>query len=447
MSTIAKAESPLKANASKIAFITMGCAKNEVDSSTMAKLLIDAGFTIIEDPSGADCVIVNTCAFIEAATEESIETILEAAELHSVQRGAPLVITGCMASRYGEDLTQEFPEVAAFVPCNEEESIVSILAPLIASSAGVDSTDQDSPSPLEQGAPSVYVKISDGCDRWCSYCTIPSIRGRYHSFPYETIASEVSTAVEQGAKEIVLIAQDTGNWGKDLPEEGGLPSLLDRLSSSFPDTWFRVMYIQPEGVTQELIDVMASHENLCSYLDIPFQHCNPRILKAMNRSGSTDEFLALIRSLRSALPSVTLRTTLIVGFPGETDDDFQELLAFVEEAALDYVGIFPYSREEGTRAFDLEDQIAEDIKLDRLQTLRDLADSISAMVIAERIGEETSVLVEGSEEDGQLFGRTQAQAPEVDGVTYIDRGVPGSFVSVRIEDTLFYEMEGVVLDG
>lgn len=426
-----------------VAFVTLGCAKNEVDSRTMAGLAAQAGYGIAEDPACADAIVINTCSFIQAATEESIEAILEAAALEGVRGGdVPLIVAGCMPARYGNELQPELPEAAAFVPCSDEGAIVSILDRLL----GTVSADAAATAPLilPDGDPAAYVKISDGCDRFCSYCTIPFIRGRYHSFPADEIQREVDGLIAAGKREIILIAQDTGRWGTDFPEPSTLADLVSSLAEAHPDTWFRLMYIQPEGVTDELIAAVASHGNICSYFDIPLQHCNGTILKAMNRSGDSRSFLELAAKLRRSLPDVALRTTLICGFPGETEEEFDELCAFVEEAEFDYVGIFPFSPEEGTRALELPGQVDEQTKMERTQHLRDLADTVSAAVIGRRIGSEAAVLVCGCEEDGQRFGRTQAQAPEVDGVTYVDGGKPGDLLSCLITDTLLYEMEGEI---
>ncbi len=425
-----------------VAFVTMGCAKNEVDSQTMAALLSQGGYRVIDDLEAADAVIVNTCSFIQMATEESIDAVLAAAELPSIAEGrGKLILAGCMAARYGEELEPEFPEAAAFVPCAEEEGIVAVVDGLF----GVDRANAPSnadQADLSSSSVSAYVKISDGCDRFCSYCTIPFIRGRYHSFSLETIEADVRRAVEQGNREVVLIAQDTGRWGSDLTPPSTLAQLASHLAEEFPDTWFRLLYIQPEGVTEELIDTVARHPNLCDYFDIPFQHSDPALLKAMNRSGSGEEFLELIGRIRQAIPQAALRTTLIVGFPGESEESFEGLLDFVQEAALDYVGAFAYSREEGTRAYSLDGQIPEEEKQRRLQELRDVSDALSGTVVAQRIGTDLAVLVEGCEEDSQLFGRCQAQAPDVDGVTYVDKGMIGQVALYRIDQTLGYEMEG-----
>lgn len=431
----------------------MGCAKNEVDSAAMARALKGAGYYVDATPDQADVVIINTCSFIQSATEESLDAIFEAAQLPRVSCGdAALVVAGCMPARYGDDLASELQEARAFIPCSKEDDIVAIVDGL----RGIDRAayEQNLPAaeptaaeaarPAEWAeAPFAYVKISDGCDRFCSYCTIPYIRGRYHSFPAERIDAEVRRAIEdEGVREIVLIAQDTGRWGQDLPGTPSLAWLIEHVATHYPDTWFRVMYLQPEGITDELLSVMARYDNVCSYLDIPLQHVSTRILRAMNRAGSRPSFEALIKRVQNAVPGITLRTTLIAGFPGETEEDFEELCDFVAEAPFDYIGVFPYSREEGTAAFDLPDQIDEDEKAERAQILRDTADAACAARIAQRVGCTYAVLVEGTEEDGQRYGRAQCQAPEVDGVTFVDRGDVGEIISVTIADTLLYEMEG-----
>ncbi|MBQ9041953.1 MAG: 30S ribosomal protein S12 methylthiotransferase RimO [Eggerthellaceae bacterium] len=428
-----------------VAFITMGCAKNEVDSDHMGERLQRAGYSISDDPETADVVVVNTCSFIQAATEESIDAILEVAGYASVSEGrAHLVVAGCMPARYGDDLAQELPEAGAFVPCADETTIVNVVDELLGIERMPGSDIAVEARPVVDRV-SAYVKISDGCDRFCAYCTIPYIRGRYHSFELSDIMSEIERVASRGAREIVLIAQDTGRWGTDLNVPSSLAELVGTVADAYPNLWFRVMYIQPEGITDELIKAVSEHANVCKYFDIPFQHSNGRILKSMNRSGSGSEYLDLLARIRAAIPDVTLRTTLIAGYPGETEDDFEELKDFVEAADLDYIGVFPYSREEGTRAYDLDGQIDEDEKLSRAQEIRDLADAVCAPRIASRVGREVDVLVCGQEEDGQLFGRAMCQAPDVDGVTYIDAGEPGEVVRVRLEDSLMYELEGTVV--
>lgn len=463
----------------RVAFITCGCAKNEVDTKNMAKRLFDAGFDLVDDASCADALIINTCAFIQSATEHSIETIFDAVCLPNVRAGAALIVAGCMPSRYGDDLACALPEAHAFVPCNCEEDIVAYVKEALTNTPFSHLPSTSHTTPKSALGPSVtrennmalpacvlrtsqesiscadtffippvwaYVKISDGCNRFCSYCTIPFIRGRYHSFSYEYIYGEVEKLVQSGAREIILIAQDTGCWGCDFKHPSSLAQLVSGLAEAFKDVWFRIMYTEPEGVSDELIDAMATHANICNYLDIPLQHVDANILHAMNRKGSRAEFELLINRIRACIPDIALRTTLIAGFPGERDEQFESLCDFVEEGMFDYVGVFPYSPEEGTRAALLPDQIADDEKLARAQRLRDIADSVCYIRVSERVGKEFDVIVEGCEEDGQLFGRAQCQAPEVDGVVYIDKGKPGSVQRIIVTDTLLYEMEGQHID-
>ena len=433
----------LRSDTPSVAFVTLGCAKNEVDSDRMARRAEAAGFALADDPREADAIVVNTCSFIEAATEESLEAIFDLAGIERPAGGVvPLIVAGCMPARYGDELEAELPEAAAFVPCSKEDDIAELLAEALeVDLASMRCGSASAGRAASTAAVSAYVKISDGCDRFCSYCTIPFIRGRYRSFPYEEIEAEVDRLVSSGTREIVLIAQDTGRWGDDLAEPSTLAELLARLAGRFSNTWFRVMYIQPEGISDALIETVATHDNICSYLDIPLQHVKPAILRAMNRTGSREEFESLVGRIRKRIPDATLRTTLIAGFPGETEEDFDDLCEFVESVDLDYVGVFAYSREDGTRAADMPDQIDEDTKLERAQALRDIADVACTARVAERIGESMEVLVLGCEEDGQLFGRAKCQAPDVDGVVYLGEGVPGQIVSVTIADTLLYEME------
>lgn len=431
-----------------ICICTLGCAKNEVDSEKMRARLADAGFSFCDQPAEADCVIVNTCSFIQQATEESIEAVLEAFALPRAERGeAAVVVAGCMPARYGSQLADELPEAAALVPCADEAGIVGAVDAALAGIGKAAGGDPAPPmQPHAEARPAYgYVKISDGCDRWCSYCTIPAIRGRYHSFPFEQIAADVQAKVDAGCAEVVLIAQDTGRWGTDLSPRRSLAWLASQLAEAHPDALFRIMYVQPDGVTDELIDAIALHDNIASYLDMPIQHVDPGILRAMNRRGSRAAFEEKAALIRERIPDAALRTTLIAGFPGETAEQFDELLDFAGSGCFDYVGVFPYSREEGTRAAGMDGQLDEDEKLQRALEVQQAADAASAGIIAQRVGKTFRVIIEGAEEDGQLYGRTCQQAPDVDGVTYVDAGEPGDAVDVLIEDALGYDMEGSVL--
>lgn len=422
-----------------VSFLTLGCAKNESDSARMQEDLIRAGYSIVDIADSADVIVVNTCSFIQSAIEESLDAVFEIAGYDPVASGdTKLVVCGCMPSRFGDDLEEELTEADKFVTCREEDNIVEIIDDLLGVSSVRNSVEVDF-----DYAPSEYVKISDGCNRFCSFCTIPFIRGRYHSFSYDEIASDVKAKVESGTKEIVLIAQDSGIWGLDLKPRENLALLLKRLSEAYPDTWFRVMYLQPAGMTDELLDVMATHDNICNYFDIPLQHCDSEILKSMNRSGSRAEYEQMVARIRRRIPGIALRTTLIVGYPGETEEQFDYLCDFVSETEFDYVGIFAYSPEDGTPAAELPNQVDEDTKQARLQELRDIADAVSSHVVSQRIGTSMDVLVLGCEEDGQLYGRAQCQAPDVDGVTYLENGAVGEVHTVSISDTLLYEMEAL----
>lgn len=435
----------LAQSAPRVCFVTLGCAKNEVDTAEMTKRLTAAGYEVCDDASTADVVVVNTCSFIQAATEESLEAIFEVCDLPNfIEGSAKLVVAGCMPARYGDDLASELGEAQAFVPCSKEDDIVEVLAGVLGDAAPHASMTADAQSPWA-ASPASYVKISDGCDRFCSFCAIPYIRGRYHSFPLETVRASVAERVEAGVREITLIAQDTGRWGEDFDEPSSTAALLATLADEFPQTWFRLMYIEPQGVSDELLDVIASKPNVCKYLDMPLQHASKPVLRAMNRRGDENSHRELVARIRERVPGITLRTTLIAGFPGETDVDFDVLQNFLEEVEFDYVGVFPYSQEEGTRAAEMDGQIDEAIKIERAQSLRDISDAIGEAHVSARIGQEMDVLVLGREEDGQLYGRAMCQAPEVDGVVYLEEGEVGDIVRVRITDTLVYEMEGDVV--
>ena len=439
ISSIAEPAPREGAGSLRVAFITLGCAKNEVDSAEMVKRVAAAGYVLVEDPDEADVVVVNTCSFIQAATEESLGAIFELSGHAGFDDGSrKIVVAGCLPARYGDELEGELTEAAAFVPCSKEDDIVAVLRAVAGESGGV-VADAGSPYAV---SPAAYVKISDGCDRFCAFCAIPFIRGRYHSFTLDEVRAKVDELARAGVREITLIAQDTGRWGEEFAPRYTTAHLISALAEEHPALWFRLMYIEPAGVTDELLEAIASHSNICDYLDMPLQHASARVLRDMNRSGSLEENLALVRHIREKVPGITLRTTVMVGFPGETEEEFQELLSMLEEAEFDYVGAFAFSPEEGTRAAELPGQIDEETKAERLQEVRDLADSISFARVAARTGSALDVLVLGREEDGQLYGRAMCQAPDVDGVTYIVQGEVGEIRPVTIEDTLLYEMEG-----
>ena len=443
-----------------VLFVTLGCAKNEVDTDRMRSLLLRAGYSEAAEVDEADAVIVNTCSFLASATSESIERTLELAEAaQEGVRGLPIVMCGCVPSRYGDELPDQLPEVAAFVRADAEDGIVGVMDEVLGHESVVPAAEGASAGPLAEplrtveGA-SAYVKISDGCDRFCSFCAIPYIRGRYASRPFAEIAGEVRALAEQGVREFVLIGQDTGIWGRDLGEGDTLASLLVRLAMIVRPygAWLRVLYLQPEGMTDELVAAIRDTTEVLPYIDIPIQHCNAAVLKSMNRTGSADEFRALFDRLRREIPGMVLRTTGLVGFPGETEEQFEELLDFVQEQEFDYTSVFSYSREEGTRGAEMDNQVDEDVKLDRAQALTDVAEELGFSATAKHVGEVVDVVIDGIDTDGdvpELIGHAWFQAPDCDGAVHIAEGeaAVGDVVRVRLVDSFCYELEGEIVEG
>ena len=443
-----------------VLFVTLGCAKNEVDTDRMRSLLLRAGYSEAAEVDEADAVIVNTCSFLASATSESIERTLELAEAaQEGVRGLPIVMCGCVPSRYGDELPDQLPEVAAFVRADAEDGIVGVMDEVLGHESVVPAAEGASAGPLAEplrtveGA-SAYVKISDGCDRFCSFCAIPYIRGRYASRPFAEIAGEVRALAEQGVREFVLIGQDTGIWGRDLGEGDTLASLLVRLAKIVRPygAWLRVLYLQPEGMTDELVAAIRDTPEVLPYIDIPIQHCNAAVLKSMNRTGSADEFRALFDRLRREIPGMVLRTTGLVGFPGETEEQFEELLDFVHEQEFDYTSVFSYSREEGTRGAEMDNQVDEDVKLDRAQALTDVAEELGFSATAKHVGEVVDVVIDGIDTDGdvpELIGHAWFQAPDCDGAVHIAEGeaAVGDVVRVRLVDSFCYELEGEIVEG
>lgn len=415
---------------------TLGCAKNEVDSRNMSKKLVAAGFGVTNDFDECDLAIINTCSFIEAATQESIDTILEFAGL---DRKVPIVVSGCMPVRYAGELEEQLPEVSAFMPVANENNVVEVVTSLIGSPDGEGSD-------VVSRQISAYVKISDGCDRRCAFCTIPLIRGKYESYSEDSICDEVAELVKNGTVEVNLVAQDTGHWGRDFDEKSSLANLLTTLANKFPKTYFRILYVQPDEVTDELLYAIRDNENVVNYLDIPLQHVSAKILKDMNRTGDVGDFEARIEHIKEIIPDVTLRTTLMVGFPGESDEEFEELLDYASQGTFDYIGVFAYSNEDMSKSFEYPDQIDEEEKQYRLQEVVDVINAVSAAKLHDKIGKTFKVIIEDEESDGQLVGRALFQAPEVDGVVYVDKGEIGQVVDVKMTDSFIYDLEGEVQD-
>lgn len=441
---------------SSILYITLGCAKNEVDTDRMRSLLCAAGYEEADGTEDADLVIINTCSFLASATSESIETTLELAdEVHEGVRSVPIVMCGCVPSRYGADLPDELPEVAAFVRTDEEDGIVGVVDELLGHGRAVPAHVPDVKRTVEGAV--AYLKISDGCDRFCSFCAIPYIRGRYRSRSAASILAEVRELVAGGVRELVLIGQDTGIWGNDLPEdtEGprNLAQLLEAVAAAVrPErVWIRVLYLQPEGMTDELIAAIRDTPEVLPYIDIPVQHCSERVLAAMNRSGSESELEKLFARLRDEIPGMVIRTTYLAAFPGETAEEHEEMLAFMDRIGFDYTSVFAYSREDGTRAARMDEQIPEEEKLERTQAAIDLAEALGFAVTASHVGETAEVIVDGIEEteDGpELIGHAWFQAPDCDGAVHLDAGeaAVGDILTVEFTDSFCYELIGHVID-
>lgn len=441
---------------SSILYITLGCAKNEVDTDRMRSLLCAAGYEEADGTEDADLVIINTCSFLASATSESIETTLELAdEVHEGVRSVPIVMCGCVPSRYGADLPDELPEVAAFVRTDEEDGIVGVVDELLGHGRAVPAHVPDVKRTVEGAV--AYLKISDGCDRFCSFCAIPYIRGRYRSRSAASILAEARELVAGGVRELVLIGQDTGIWGNDLPEdtEGprNLAQLLEAVAAAVrPErVWIRVLYLQPEGMTDELIAAIRDTPEVLPYIDIPVQHCSERVLSAMNRSGSESELEKLFARLRDEIPGMVIRTTYLAAFPGETAEEHEEMLAFMDRIGFDYTSVFAYSREDGTRAARMDEQIPEEEKLERTQVAIDLAEALGFAATASHVGETAEVIVDGIEEteDGpELIGHAWFQAPDCDGAVHLDAGeaAVGDILTVEFTDSFCYELIGHVID-
>lgn len=444
-------------NHGSIFYITLGCAKNEVDTDRMRSLLCAAGYDEVDDPASSDLIIINTCSFLASATSESIEATLELAqEVSGDVTCAPIVMCGCVPSRYGDDLPDELPEVAAFVKADEEDGIVSVVDGLL----GVERDGLPFMPTVKRTVEGsvAYVKISDGCDRFCSFCAIPYIRGRYQSRPAAEILEEVRDLVAGGVREIVLIGQDTGIWGSDFKDAVDGPRNLAQLMRCVAEAvrpqrvWIRVLYLQPEGMTDELIATIRDTPEVLPYIDIPVQHCNARVLKAMHRSGSENELNELFNRLRTEIPGMVIRTTYLVGFPSETDEEFEQMMAFMDRQGFDYTSVFAYSQEEGTRAAKMDGQVEEDVKLERTQAAMNLAESLGFAATAEHVGEVADVIVDGIEEgeDGpELIGHAWFQAPDSDGAVHLDinEASVGDILKVKFVDSFCYELVGTVVEA
>ncbi len=437
----------------KVSLVSLGCSKNLIDAEQMLAILEDNGFETVDNEEDADIMIVNTCAFIDAAKQEAIDCILEHAEYKKEDKNRLLIVTGCLAQRYKEEIIKEIPEVDIVIGTNEYDRIADIINEHSKEAEVYCSEEYMACDSLRRVVTSpsytAFIKIAEGCDNNCTYCVIPSIRGKYRSRSIEDIMCEAEELAKSGVRELIVIAQDTTRYGIDRYGEYMLPTLLKRLCEIDGLHWIRIHYCYPEMVTDELIDVMASEEKICKYLDIPIQHCDDEILKKMNRKTNEKEIRGLIEKLRKRIPDVVIRTSIIVGFPTETDEHFAHLRDFVTETEFDRLGIFTYSQEEGSPAARLKGQIDEETKRNRQEMLMIDQAEISESLNQRKVGKVFEVLVEGYDNIiKNYYGRTYADSVEVDGKVFFTsdkKCSDGEFVSVEITDYMEYDLYGKVV--
>ena len=438
----------------KVAFISLGCAKNLVNTEQMMALVRDAGHELADRPEGADIAVLNTCGFIDSAKSEAIDNILELAQLKQEGKLGKLLVTGCLPQRYQAELMKELPEVDGVLGTGSYDQVVPALEALMAGEkptlfGDIDHTKEDGARVLATPSYSAYLKIAEGCDNRCSYCVIPSLRGRYRSRPMEELLVEAEDLAAQGTRELIVVAQDITRYGTDLYSRRALGELLQKLCR-LPFRWVRLHYLYPDELDDALIDVIAAEPKILHYLDIPIQHINDTILKAMNRRGTGDEIRALFEKLRQRLPGLVLRTSIIVGLPGEGEEEFEELCEFLRWAKIERAGVFPFSPEEGTPAAEMPDQVPEEVAQRRVELLVDLQSRIMDEYNEARLGSVMEVLCEGFEPDmGCWRGRTWADSPDVDGHVYFTaagRIAPGTFVNIRITGTSDGDLTGEIED-
>lgn len=438
----------------KIGMVSLGCSKNQIDAERILFKLKKAGYELSDDAGLCDIVIVNTCGFIQSAKEEAIETILEFCTLKKEGRIKAVVITGCLAERYREEVSELISEADAVIGIGCNEDIVEIINK-VAEGEKISRFDEKEKLSLTGGRIIstlpffAYLKVAEGCDNCCSYCAIPSIRGRFRSNPIEEVVKEAEYLVDNGVREINLIAQDTTRYGEDLYGESKLPELLTELCKIENLRWLRVLYCYPERITDKLLDVMAKEEKIVKYLDIPIQHCNDDILKKMNRKGDKKSLTETIARIREKMPDCILRTTLITGFPTETKEQFEELAEFVKEMQFDRLGCFPYSEEEGTKAALMTPQVDEEERQHRADIIMEMQNVISEQKNNKMMGKVVEAVVEGFDRWAECyFGRTKADAPDIDGKIFFsseEKLAMGQFVKVRIDDTMDYDLIGEVI--
>ena len=440
----------------KLLFVSLGCDKNLVDSEEMLGLLTRKGFEIVDDETLAEVIIINTCCFINDAKEESVNTILEMAEYKKAGSCKALIVTGCMAQRYKNEITEEVPEVDAVLGTTSYEDIYRAIQEAVDGKKFQEFKSIDylpeslGRRVLTTGGHFGYLKIAEGCDKHCTYCIIPKLRGKFRSVPMEHLLTQAREMAEEGVKELILVAQETTVYGTDIYEKKSLHVLLKELCKISGIRWIRVLYCYPEEIYDELIQTMKEEKKICHYLDLPIQHASDRILKRMGRRTTRAELVDIVNKLRGEIPDIVLRTTLITGFPGETEEDHEELMEFVDEMEFDRLGVFTYSPEEDTPAAGMPDQIPEEIKEERRDEIMELQQEISYDKGTDRIGQELLVMIEGKVADESAYiGRAYGDAPKVDGYIFVQTGellMTGDFAKVRVTGALEYDLIGVLAD-
>jgi len=441
----------MKKNKTKVGFVSLGCPKNLIDTEIMLNELYTAGYEITPEESEADIIIINTCAFTESAKQESIESILDASWLKTNAKCRGIIVTGCLAQRYRDEVTKEIPECDALVGVAAIHDIVEAVRSVekkkfFEKYGDIDNYDFGGDRLVTTPDHMSYLKIAEGCDNRCAYCAIPDIRGKFRSRPIEDIVKEAKTLEELGTLELTLVAQDTTRYGLDLYGDYKLAELIRKITEATSIPWIRLLYCYPDKITDELVEEIKNNDRVVKYIDMPIQHISENVLKRMNRHGGQAVIKDAVSRLRKAVPGITLRTTVITGFPGESEEDFTELCEYLKETKFERLGAFTYSREEGTPAYDFEDQIDEQTKQDRCDIIMDAQYDVNASINESKIGKVIKVLCEGYDPvSGAHYGRSSADAPEIDGKIYFTCGkrLPeGKFYNVRITDTLDYDLIG-----
>ena len=438
-----------------ILFISLGCDKNLVDSEVMLGLLDKKGYKIVDEESEADVIVINTCCFINDAKEESVQTILEMAEYKKEGRLKALIVTGCLAQRYQQEILDEIPEVDAVLGTTSYDKITEAVEEALAGNGHVEVTDinalplVDEKRLVTTGGHFAYLKIAEGCDKHCTYCIIPKLRGNYRSVPMERLIKEAEDLAEQGVKELILVAQETTVYGQDIYGEKSLHKLLKELCKISGIRWIRILYCYPEEIDDNLIQVIKEEPKICHYLDLPIQHASDEILKRIGRRTSKKQLVEIIGKLRSEIPDIALRTTLITGFPGESEANHEELMGFVDEMEFDRLGVFTYSPEEDTPAADMPEQIEESVKEDRQAELMELQQDIAFDKAEDMVGSEVLMMVEGKVADENVYvGRTYKDAPNVDGLIFVHTDaelITGDFAKVKVTGALEYDLIGELM--